>query len=62
MCLLEVFSRAGIALAKGRKREAQILLTEIKKLDEKGLLNEQVKFMKEQMKRIGGPQMMGRKF
>lgn len=53
---------AGIAIAKGRKREAQILMTEVKKLDEKGLLNEQVKFMKEQMKRVGGPQMMGRKF
>jgi len=53
---------AGIAIAKGRKREAQIMLTEVKKLDEKGLLNEQVKFMKEQLKRVGGPQMMGRKF
>jgi tetratricopeptide (TPR) repeat protein len=53
---------AGIALAKGRKREATTLLTEVKKLDEKGLLNEQVRFMKEQMKKIGGPQMMGRRF
>lgn len=53
---------AGVALARGRKREATTLLTEVKKLDEKGLLNEQVKFMKEQLKRVGGPQMMGRRF
>jgi hypothetical protein len=43
---------AGIALAKRRKREAQILLTEVKKLDTKGMLNDQVKMLKQQMKRI----------
>lgn len=43
---------AGIALAKRRKREAQILLTEVKKLDSKGMLNDQVKMLKQQMKRI----------
>ncbi|MDX5326164.1 MAG: DUF2892 domain-containing protein [Bacteroidota bacterium] len=45
-------SLAGIAMAKRRKREAQILLTEAKKLDEKGLLDEQIKMLKQQMKRI----------
>ncbi|MGK0406384.1 MAG: hypothetical protein ACJAZH_000195 [Roseivirga sp.] len=43
---------AGISIAKRRKREAQMLLTEVKKLDEKGMLNDQVKMLKQQMKRI----------
>jgi len=43
---------AGIALAKRRKREAQVLLTDVKKLDERGMLNDQVKMLKQQMKRI----------
>jgi hypothetical protein len=43
---------AGIALTKRRKREAQILLTEVKKLDEKKMFGEQVRMIKEQMKRI----------
>jgi hypothetical protein len=43
---------AGIAIAKRRKREAMILLSEVKKLDSRGLLNEQVKMIKQQMKRI----------
>jgi hypothetical protein len=43
---------AGIALSRRRKREAQILLTEVKKLDEKKMFNEQVRMIKEQMKRI----------
>jgi hypothetical protein len=43
---------AGIAVARRRKREAQILLTEVKKLDEKKMLADQVKMIKEQMKRI----------
>ncbi len=43
---------AGIALAKRRKREAQVLLTEVKKLDKRGMLNDQVKMLKNQMKRI----------
>lgn len=43
---------AGIAIAKRRKREAMILLSEVKKLDTRGLLNEQVKMIKQQMKRI----------
>lgn len=53
---------AGIALAKGRKNEATMLLTEVKRLDEKGVLDEQVKYIKQQMKRVGSPQQMGRKF
>lgn len=43
---------AGIAIAKRRKREATVLLTEVKKLDTKGMLNDQVKMIKQQMKRI----------
>lgn len=43
---------AGVAIAKRRKREAMVLLTEVKKLDTRGMLNEQVKMMKQQMKRI----------
>lgn len=43
---------AGIALTKRRKKEAQILLTEVKKLDKKGVLSEQTKYIKQQMKRI----------
>ena len=53
---------AGIALTKGRKREATILLQDVKRLDEKGMLDEQVKFMKQQMKRVGGPQQMRRRY
>ncbi|MDA9908424.1 DUF2892 domain-containing protein, partial [Schleiferiaceae bacterium] len=43
---------AGIALTKRRKKEAQILLTEVKKLDTKNVLAEQTKYIKQQMKRI----------
>ena len=43
---------AGIALANRRKREAMVLLSEVKKLDSRGLLNDQVKMIKQQMKRI----------
>lgn len=43
---------AGIAMAKRRKREAQVLLTEVKKLDSRGMLDDQVKVLKQQMKRI----------
>lgn len=53
---------AGIALTKGRKKEATILLSDVKRLDEKGVLDEQVKYIKQQMKRVGGPQQMGRRF
>ena len=53
---------AGIAITKGRKKEATVLLTDVKRLDEKGVLDEQVKYIKQQRKRVGGPQQMGRRF
>jgi tetratricopeptide (TPR) repeat protein len=43
---------AGIALTKRRKREAEILLAEAKKLDKHNMLTEQIKLMRQQMKRI----------
>lgn len=43
---------AGIAMTKRRKREAQILLQEAKKLDKHKMLNEQIRTMKQQMKKI----------
>ena len=43
---------AGIAMTKRRKREAQILLQEAKKLDKHKMLDEQIKMMKQQIKKI----------
>ncbi len=43
---------AGISMTKRRKREATMLLNEAKKLDKQGMLNDQIKMMKQQMKRI----------
>lgn len=43
---------AGIAMTKRRKREAQMLLQEAKKLDKHNMLDEQIKMMKQQMKKI----------
>jgi tetratricopeptide (TPR) repeat protein len=43
---------AGIAMTRRRKLEATNLLTEAKKLDKQGMLKEQIKQMKEQMKKI----------
>ena len=43
---------AGIAMTKRRKREATMLMNEAKKLDKNGMLNEQMKMMKQQMKKI----------
>ena len=43
---------AGIALSKRLKKEAQILLTDVKRLDSKGVLAEQTKYIKQQMKKI----------
>jgi hypothetical protein len=43
---------AGIAIAKRKKREAMVLMSQVKELDERGMLNEQVKMLKQQMKRI----------
>lgn len=46
---------AGIAMTKNRKREADALLIEAKKLDKHNMLDEQIKMMKQQMKRAGAP-------
>lgn len=43
---------AGIAMTKRRKREATTLLTEAKKLDKHNMLDDQIKMMKQQMKKI----------
>ncbi|MEX0965941.1 MAG: DUF2892 domain-containing protein [Bacteroidia bacterium] len=40
------------SISRRRKREAQIYLQEVKKLDKYKMLDEQVKMLKEQMKRI----------
>ena len=45
-------SLAGILMQKRRKREATMFLNEAKKLDSQGLLNQQIKLMQTQMKRI----------
>ena len=45
-------SLAGIYLQKRRKREAQLLLTEAKKLDRHGMLSGQLKMIQQQMKKI----------
>jgi len=45
-------SLAGIYLQKRRKREAQQLLTEAKKLDKHGILSGQLKMIQQQMKKI----------
>lgn len=42
----------GIAMTKRRKREATMLINEAKKLDTQGVLNEQIKMMKQQLKKI----------
>ena len=43
---------AGIALTKRRKREATTLIAEAKKLDKHGMLKDQIKMVKQQMKKI----------
>ena len=43
---------AGIAMTKRRKREATMLMNEAKKLDKNGMLIDQIKMMKQQMKKI----------
>lgn len=45
-------SLATAAMSRRRKKEAQILLNEAKKLDKHGMLADQIKMIKEQMKRI----------
>lgn len=46
---------AGIAFSKRRKQEAQKLLAEAQKLDKRDMLAEQIKMMKQQMKRASIP-------
>ena len=46
---------AGIAFSKRRKQEAQKLLTEAQKLDKRGMLADQIKMMKQNMKQAAGP-------
>lgn len=43
---------AGIAMTKRRKREAQILLKEAKKLDKHDMMTDQIRMMKQQLKKI----------
>ncbi len=43
---------AGIAMSKRRKREATTLINEAKKLDTQGVLTDQVKMLKQQLKKI----------
>ena len=43
---------AGLAMSRRKKREATILITEAKKLDKHNMLDEQLKMMKQQLKRI----------
>ena len=45
-------SLAGIDMQKRRKREATMLLQEAKKLDKNNMLTDQIKMMKQQMKKI----------
>lgn len=46
---------AGIAFSKRRKMEAQKLITEAQKLDKRGMLTDQIKMMKQQMKKASIP-------
>lgn len=46
---------AGIAFSKRRKQEAQKLLAEAQKLDTRGMLADQIKMMKQQMKKVSIP-------
>ena len=43
---------AGVALSRRRKLEATNLMSEVKKLDKQGMLKDQIKLMKDQMKKI----------
>ncbi|XOD66797.1 MAG: hypothetical protein ACMUEL_01810 [Flavobacteriales bacterium Tduv] len=43
---------AVIEASKGKKKESETLLTEAKKLDKAGLMEDQIKMIKEQLKRM----------
>ena len=45
-------SLAGAAMAKGRKKEAEVYLKEAKKLDEKNMFTDHIKSMQGQMKKF----------
>lgn len=52
---------AGIAMTKNRKRDAELLLAEAKSLDKHNMLDDQIKMMKQQMKKVNQPrQQFGR--
>jgi len=46
---------AGIAFSKRRKQEATLLINEAQKLDKQGMLKDQIKMMKENMKKAQMP-------
>lgn len=46
---------AGISFTKGKKQEAVMLLKDAEALDKQGMLKDQIKMMKENMKRSQGP-------
>ena len=46
---------SGIAFSKRRKQEAAKLLSEAQKLDKRGMLTDQIKMMKQQMKKASMP-------
>ena len=46
---------AGIAFSKRRKQEANVLLSEAQKLDKRNMLADQIKMMKQQMKKASIP-------
>ena len=46
---------AGIAFSKRRKQEANLLLAEAQKLDKRNMLGDQIKMMKQQMKKASIP-------
>ena len=46
---------AGIAFSKRRKQEAKLLLNEAEKLDKRNMLADQIKMMKQQMKKASIP-------
>lgn len=47
---------AGIAFSKRRPQEAKLLINEAQKLDKRGMMTDQIKMMKDQMKKSAGPQ------
>lgn len=49
---------AGICMQTGRKREAQTLISEAKKLDSNGMLKDQLKMMQQQMSQVASKNQM----